>query len=243
MSWPSWRPAPRVCFRQTNPKRTEPPGTGARIGLFLTGLFITAAVTALVLVLAAVLLPLFVVLFALLALTAIIFAFAKGGCLIGFLTLLAVGALITFGEWLGQDGVIAAITIPLDILGLVFTIAMAIGDTEETLLPATHHGRYVRAEDLDEESQQLLLRVQQVRAEVVEAAEELGQVFDSARTNLLLRDQEWQLARVLREQDRLSKDLEGRGPSRPSPRPCWTRCDPSSTPSRPPVMPSNSAWR
>ncbi|GAA1461875.1 hypothetical protein NE857_13525 [Nocardiopsis exhalans] len=189
------------------PKRREPSTSGERTFTFVFCLVITTAVTALVWFLAAAFLPLFTGLFALIALVAILFAFGSGGCLAGFLALLAAGALIGLGQWLGPDGAPVAIAVPVGLLGLLVSFAAASDGDEPTQLAARYHGHYIRAEDLDKDSQRLLLRVQRVRTYVAEASPELGDAFDSVRPGLVLRDQEWQLARILREQSRLEKDL------------------------------------
>ncbi|WP_017584168.1 hypothetical protein [Nocardiopsis valliformis] len=200
------------------PKRTEHAESSDRGALFLGLTIVSVVIAGIALLLAMFALPLVIGLLALAALLVVLSAFAVSGCLLGIFSLVAVGGLAVFAQWLGPDRASIAIIVTVAALGLLVGIVAVAGegesarpnDTRPTHLAAKYHGHYVRAEDLDKDSQRLLLRVQRARTYVAEASGELGDAFDSIQPGLVLRDQEWQLARILREQSRLEKDLRKR---------------------------------
>ncbi|GAA1106180.1 hypothetical protein [Nocardiopsis metallicus] len=200
------------------PKRTRPAEADDHVALFIGLTVVSVVIAGIALLLAQFVLPLVIGVLALAALLVVLSAFAVSGCLLGIFSLVAVGGLAVFAQWLGPDGTSIAIIVTVAVLGLLVGITgvasdskpSRAGDARPSHLAAKYHGHYVRPEDLDKDSQRLLLRVQRARTYVAESSGELGDSFDAVQPGLILRDQEWHLARILREQSRLEKDLRKR---------------------------------
>ncbi|WP_258076880.1 MULTISPECIES: hypothetical protein [Thermobifida] len=86
------------------------------------------------------------------------------------------------------------------------TIGVLVADDS----PRTHHDRYFIPDDFDEYGQTLLLHVQRTRRLIEESAAALGEAFDGQQASMIVQDQEWQLARLLYQQQKLSAELAER---------------------------------
>ncbi|WP_017588361.1 DUF308 domain-containing protein [Nocardiopsis ganjiahuensis] len=209
---------------RTGPKKTKPLTVGDKIALGVILLILTGLLSAAVLWLTTVLMPLIWVIAAVLALGGVVMAFRAGGCLVGLLSIVLTVAALFVAEALGSTGVSWLLTGVTAFLGLALTIATVFSDDNEKTgtgkpdtgkvdtgqAPQLYRDHYVLPSDLGLEEFRFLLRVQQARRCLEPASRELGDAFDGVHADLVLRDQEWRLARLLLKQSRLRADLEER---------------------------------
>ncbi|GAA1988846.1 hypothetical protein GCM10009799_13180 [Nocardiopsis rhodophaea] len=206
----------------TEQKEREPLSNGGKVALAVALLILTGLLSGGVLWLTTIIMPLIMGIFALLVLGGIVMAFRAGGCWIGLLSIVLAATLITVVEALGDTGVSWLLTGATALLGLLFTFATLFSDPSQDTTggkarkidpeQAAHHyqGQYIIPADLGDEEIRFLQRVQRARQRVRPAASALGDGFDGQHADMVLRDQEWRLARVLLKQTRLRTDLNKR---------------------------------
>lgn len=191
---------------RTRGEEVRPRSAGGRAvsAVFLVAL--TAGATAAVAWAVSTFMDFFAVIATLLMLAGIVAAFRVRGWLGGIAAFFLFGGLITFGDWLGHDGIVILASVVTALLGILVTIGVLVADDS----PRTHHDRYFIPDDFDEYGQTLLLHVQRTRRLIEESAAALGEAFDGQQASMIVQDQEWQLARLLYQQQKLSAELAER---------------------------------
>ncbi|OLT28308.1 hypothetical protein BJF83_15540 [Nocardiopsis sp. CNR-923] len=200
-------------------KERAPLSTGGRVFLGIALLVLTGLLSGAVLWLTTALMPLIWLIAALLALVGVIMAFRAGGCWIGLLSIVLVVAALVVADLLGSAGVSWLITGVVALLGVLITLSAVLGDgargtggfgIDAAEAARLYHDRYVLPSDLREAELGLLRRVRRARQRIEPASRELGDAFDGLHADLVLREQEWRLARLLLKQSRLRADLHER---------------------------------
>src|SRR5690606_27296677 len=144
---------------RTRGEEVRPRSAGGRAvsAVFLVAL--TAGATAAVAWAVSTFMDFFAVIAPLLMLAGIVAAFRVRGWLGGIAAFFLFGGLITFGDWLGHDGIVVLASVVTALLGILVTIGVLVADDS----PRTHHDRYFIPDAFDEYGQTLLLHVQRTR--------------------------------------------------------------------------------